>query len=191
MLSQDLIAKELSWLSFNERVLQEAADVNNPIIERVRFLGIYSSNQDEFFKVRVADVRRRSMEKLGAEEDAEVRQLLSKIQQKVVSLSRQFDHIYSELVTELRIKKIFFIEGSELSEKQSRWLDVYFEEKILRHIVPIWVKDDIQLDRHLDAEVTYLVVEIKSSKKTQYAIIDVPSRIPRFINIPPDRGYAR
>jgi polyphosphate kinase len=191
MLSQDLIAKELSWLSFNERVLQEAADTNNPIIERVRFLGIFSSNQDEFFKVRVADVRRRSMENLSAEEDTEIRRLLGKIQQKVVSLSRQFDQIYAEVVAELQIKKIFFIESTDLSEKQSRWLNVYFEEKILRHIVPIWVTNEIKLDQHLDAEVTYLVVEIKSGKDTQYAIIDVPSRIQRFINIPPDRGYAR
>ncbi len=192
MSSQDLIAKELSWLSFNERVLQEAADSRNPIIERVRFLGIFSSNQDEFFKVRVADVRRKSIAAGGDERDSELRKLLADIQRKVISLSRQFDTIYADCMAELATKKIFFVTSdTDLSEKQVRWLDKHFEEKILRHIVPIWVTKDIQLDEHLEAEVTYLVVEITSGKKIQHAIIDVPDRIPRFINVPPDRGLAR
>ena len=190
--AKNKIAKELSWLSFNERVLQEAADINNPIVERVRFLGIFSSNQDEFFKVRVADVRRRS---LAVEEDgeqsAEIRQLMSRIQQKLVSLTRQFDSIYADVVAELANKKIFFINEQELSEKQSRWLDQHFENKILRHIVPIWVTENIHLDQHLEDEVTYLIVEINKGREIQHAIIDVPANIPRFINIPPDRGHAR
>ena len=163
MADQDRIAKELSWLSFNERVLQEAADTRNPIIERARFLGIFSSNQDEFFKVRVADVRRKSIAEKKGREDTELRQLLTKIQKKIVTLSRQFDSIYKEVVAELANKKIFFINEEQLSEKQSRWLDQHFEAKILRHIVPIWVTEDIKLDNHLVAEVTYLVVEIKKS----------------------------
>lgn len=190
-ISRNIIAMELSWLSFNERVLQEAADVRNPIIERVRFLGIFSSNQDEFFKVRVADVRRKSLDNQAEQQHIELRQLMAKIQQRLVSLSRQFDSIYADVVAELANKKIFFINEQELSEKQSRWLDQHFENKILRHIVPIWVTEDIQLDEHLDDEVTYLVVEIKRGKTVQHAIIDVPDRIPRFINIPPDRGHAR
>ncbi len=99
--SKNRIAKELSWLSFNERVLQEAADVRNPIIERVRFLGIFSSNQDEFFKVRVADVRRKSLDDGAQKQRPELRQLMAKIQQKLVSLSRQFDAIYAEVVAAL------------------------------------------------------------------------------------------
>jgi len=189
--SKNRIAKELSWLSFNERVLQEAADVRNPIIERVRFLGIFSSNQDEFFKVRVADVRRKSLDDEVVEQHPELRQLMAKIQQKLVSLSRQFDSIYADVVAELANKKIFFINEQELSEKQGRWLDQHFENKILRHIVPIWVTENIQLDEHLEDGVTYLVVEIRHKKDVQHAIIDVPDRIPRFINVPPDRGHAR
>lgn len=191
MSTQRLIAKELSWLSFNERVLQEAADPRNPIVERVRFLGIFSSNQDEFFKVRVADIRRKGLAAGKQKADSELRKLMAKIQQKLVSLSRQFDSIYAEVVAELAAKKIFFINKQELSEKQSRWLDQHFENKILRHIVPIWVTNEIKLDDHLVDEVTYLVVEIKKGKDTQYAIIDVPDSIPRLIMVPPDRGHAR
>ncbi|MBC6428286.1 MAG: polyphosphate kinase 1 [Cellvibrionales bacterium] len=192
MPAPDRIAKELSWLAFNERVLQEAADPRNPVIERVRFLGVFSSNQDEFFKVRVAEVRRKSMAEGSGREDSELRRLLSKIQQKIVSLSRQFDQIYQQVMTDLANKKIFFISSDdELSDKQRRWLEQHFRDKILRHIVPIWVSEDIHLDEHLEAEVTYLVVQIQRGSDQQHAIIDVPDRIPRFINVPPDRGHAR
>ena len=139
----------------------------------------------------MADVRRKSLDLDAEEQHTELRQLMAKIQRKLVSLSRQFDAIYADVVAELAIKKIFFITEQELSEKQGRWLDQHFENKILRHIVPIWVTNDIQLDEHLDDEVTYLVVEIKRGKDVQRAIIDVPDRIPRFINVPPDRGHAR
>ena len=126
-----------------------------------------------------------------ADMDSGLRKLMQKIQQKVVSLSRQFDKIYAEIFSGLANKKIFFINQQELSEKQSRWLDQHFENKILRHIVPIWLTDSINLDDHLVAEVTYLVVEIREGADTEYAIIDVPDRIPRFMSIPPDRGHAR
>ena len=99
-------AKELSWLSFNERVLQEAADPRNPIVERVRFLGIFSNNQDEFFKVRVADVRRavREEEQSGR---GEATRLLAKIQDKVMLLSAKFDAIYDDVLKQLEHKKVF------------------------------------------------------------------------------------
>lgn len=183
--------KELSWLAFNERVLQEAADKRNPIIERVRFLGIFSNNQDEFFKVRVASVRRRSKLEEHLGERGEARKLLAKIQRKIMLLSKQFDEIYAEVLEELTHKKIFFIEKENLSDKQAKWLAKRFNEKILRHIVPIWVTDNLDLEQHLIAEVSYFVAKITTGKKSQYAIIDVPESVPRFINIPPDRGHAR
>jgi polyphosphate kinase len=83
-------AKELSWLSFNERVLQEAKDKNNPIIERMRFLGIFSNNLDEFFRVRVADVKRRILlNKLPDANFEEDEILLSEIQKKVLQLGKK------------------------------------------------------------------------------------------------------
>ena len=191
MNKSEFIPKELSWLSFNQRVLQEAADTRNPIIERLRFLGIFSSNQDEFFKVRVAAVRRRGIAEGKKGKAGETRKLLAQIQEKLVSLSRQFDLIYDEVIAELANKKVFFIDASELSDKQSRWLDRHFEDKIRRHIVPIWVTGNIQLEDHLEAEISYLMVEIQTGQHARHAIIDVPERLPRFINIPPDRGHSR
>ena len=90
-------AKELSWLSFNERVLQEAKDKSNPIIERMRFLGIYSNNMDEFFRVRVADVKRRIL--LNKIPDANFEEdeiLLHQIQSKVLLLGKKFNQIHKK-----------------------------------------------------------------------------------------------
>lgn len=183
--------KELSWLAFNERVLQEAADPNNPVIERVRFLGIFSNNQDEFFKVRVADLRRFTMQEEKRSGTKAARKLLNEIQDKVRSLSSEFDRIYDEVMEELKKRKIFFVAEKDLTDKQSAWLRDHFRNKILRHIVPILIEENTNLENNLEAEVSYLIVQIKKRDQVSYAVIDVPDRVPRFINVPPDRGTAR
>jgi len=185
------IPKELSWLAFNERVLQEAADRHNPIVERVRFLGIFSNNQDEFFKVRVADVRRAAIleEKQGKLGDAG--KLLGVIQDKIVQLTEKFDQVLSDVLRELESKKIYFLTEQTLSERQGRWLDDHFREHILPHLVPIWIQEDTKLDKHLNDETSYLVVQMRKGKKRHYAIVDIPEAVPRFINIPPDRGHSK
>lgn len=192
MSNKDLyFPKELSWLSFNERVLQEAADPSNPIVERARFLGIFSNNQDEFFKVRVADVRRDVKLEERTGKVGEAAKLLSQIQDKIVQLSSKFDAIYEDVLKQLADKKIFFLTESTLSEKQSQWLDNHFRENLLQHMVPIWIQDTTALDEHLNDETSYLAVQIKKGKSRRYAILDLPDSVPRFINVPPDRGHAR
>jgi polyphosphate kinase len=183
--------KELSWLAFNERVLQEAADPSNPVIERVRFLGIFSNNQDEFFKVRVADLRRFTMQEEKRSGTKAARKLLNEIQDKVRSLSQDFDRVYAEVMTELKKRKIFFVAEQDLTVKQSQWLHEHFRHKILRHIVPILIEESTNLETNLEAEVSYLIVQIKKGDRVRNAVIDVPDRVPRFITVPPDRGTAR
>src|SRR5688572_12575402 len=95
------IAKEISWLSFNARVLQEAADPTVPVIQRVRYLGIFSNNMDEFFRVRVADVRRLATFSSPAEQER-YKKLLLQIQQGVMEQQRHFDEVYLEVLAELR-----------------------------------------------------------------------------------------
>ncbi len=106
------VEKELSWLSFNQRVLQEAADSSVPIIERVRFLGIFSNNLDEFFRVRVADVKRRLIISAASGQEESARHLLSKIQNKVLQLQEQFDEIYIDVIKGLAKHHIFLISES-------------------------------------------------------------------------------
>ena len=95
------IEKELSWLAFNERVLQEAADKSNPLIERMRFLGIYSNNLDEFYKVRFAELKRRIIISEEQGLNSHSRHLLGKIQSRVMKADQEFDGLYNELLLEM------------------------------------------------------------------------------------------
>ena len=126
--------KELSWLSFNERVLQEASDKNNPIVERIRFLGIYSSNMDEFYRVRVAEVKRQIYIYLdeGNEEAAQnTKELMERIQQKVLSMTGRFEKVYADIVKGLARYNIYLIDKDELTDFQKDWLIDYFRNKIV------------------------------------------------------------
>ena len=139
------IEKELSWLSFNERVLQEAADKSVPLIERVRFLGIFSSNTDEFYKVRFADVKRQILihEEQGGSDKA--KQLLSKIQSRVLKLNQDFDTLYNEILLEMARRHIFLVNELQLEDCQKAWLKHYFQQAILPHVTPILLTDDVDI----------------------------------------------
>lgn len=180
--------KELSWLSFNERVLQEAMDKTVPLIERVRFLGIFSSNQDEFFKVRVSDVKRRILinEVHGGDDEAKV--LLRAIQQKVMALGEAFDNTYKELLIALARHNIFLVNESQLSESIQQWLRIFFREKVLRHIIPILLNKEVNPVKFLKDEYTYLAIEMKKNGQViQYALVEVPTDdLPRFFQLPPE-----
>ena len=180
--------KELSWLSFNERVLQEAMDKTVPLIERVRFLGIFSSNQDEFFKVRVSDVKRRILinEVHGGDDEAKV--LLRAIQQKVMALGEAFDNTYKELLIALARHNIFLVNESQVSESIQQWLRIFFREKVLRHIIPILLNKEVNPVKFLKDEHTYLAIEMKKNGQViQYALVEVPTDdLPRFFQLPPE-----
>ncbi|HDO1385405.1 polyphosphate kinase 1 [Aeromonas veronii] len=180
--------KELSWLSFNERVLQEAMDKTVPLIERVRFLGIFSSNQDEFFKVRVSDVKRRILinEVHGGDDEAKV--LLRAIQQKVMTLGEAFDNTYKELLIALARHNIFLVNENQLSDAIQKWLRVFFKEKVLRHIIPILLNKEVNPVKFLKDEYTYLAIEMKKNGQViQYALVEVPTDdLPRFFQLPPE-----
>ena len=112
------INREISWLSFNARVLQEAADSTIPLIERIKFLGIFSSNLDEFFRVRVATMRR--LMKLGKNSksliDYEPEQTLNEIQEVVARQQTQFEQVYKQIIKELEEQKICIVDEEDLSE---------------------------------------------------------------------------
>jgi len=179
--------RELSWLSFNGRVLQEAEDERNPLIERLRFLGIYSNNMDEFFRVRVADVKRRILLKKyhsGEEEDAE--QLLHDIQKIVLKLGERFNKIYDHLQQELKKHNIELIDNYKLTEAQSGWVRSYYRQEVQRHISPIILSsDEVNLGKQLQDNATYLMVEMSGGNKSEYAIVEVPTEaLSRFVELP-------
>lgn len=186
------IEKELSWLSFNERVLQEAADKSNPLIERMRFLGIYSNNLDEFYKVRFAELKRRIIisEEQGATTHS--RHLLGKIQSRVLKADQEFDGLYNELLLEMARNQIFLINERQLSVNQQSWLRHYFKHQLRQHVTPILLNRETDLVQFLKDDYTYLAVEIIRGSETHYALLEIPSdKVPRFVNLPPETPRRR
>lgn len=176
--------KELSWLSFNRRVLQEAQDPTVPLIERVRFLGIFSNNLDEFFRVRVADVRRLASFSDG-KVAAQQRELLDNIVAEVVKLQRSFDQTNAALMDELAKRKIYLINENQLNEEQSAFVRRYFYTNVLSAVSPILL-EDVSVEPHIDEASIYLGIKLELDKGKRYAILKVPTdRLPRFIRVPP------
>lgn len=184
--------KELSWLAFNHRVLQEAMDKTNPPIERARFLGIYSNNLDEFYRVRVADVRRRILLHQEVGGDPEARRLLSAIQKRTVELNAEFELAHLEVIRSLARHNIFLENEDQLSDGHKEWLRRYFHAKIRKFICPIIVSDRVDLVDVLADDATYLVAELRLRETFTYALIEVPTdHHTRFIELPAETSRRK
>ncbi|HEY9033734.1 MAG TPA: RNA degradosome polyphosphate kinase, partial [Pseudomonadales bacterium] len=179
-----LIPKELSWLSFNERVLQEAADRNVPEIERLRYLGIFSNNLDEFFRVRVADVRKLAAFSKG-EKKQRYNELLEDIRDKVDELHGHFTRIYLDTLRDLRKRKIYLIDEKQLDEHQDDYVARYFRKTVLPRLSPFLLDENLLLPALNDEEI-YFAIRLQLCDGTvRYAIVQIPSnRLPRFVEIP-------
>jgi len=189
MKGEKFINREISWLSFNERVLQEAADPNVPIIERLRFLGIFSNNQDEFFRVRVATVKR--FIELGKKTKdvptPKPKKLLEEIQEIVIRQTVRFEAVYAEISQELKQHKIFIIDEKQLNKQQGDFVKDYFTEYVRPALVPIMLQQ-VQKFPYLKDKTIYLAIKLSSKatpKLFQYSLIEVPTDVvDRFIILP-------
>ena len=183
--------RELSWLSFNARVLQEAQNPAVPLIQRVRYLGIFSNNLDEFFRVRVAEVRRLISVSTGPQRQS-AKDLLQSIQQEVVSLQKEFDAIYAALIKELHQQKIYLINERQLDEGQAAFVQQYFRETVLPELEPILLEETLTIPNLAD-ESLYLAVIIRTAEGGErFAVLEVPSeQLGRFIEIPRQKGRRR
>ncbi|EGQ8087156.1 TPA: polyphosphate kinase 1 [Vibrio vulnificus] len=186
------IEKELSWLSFNERVLQEAADKTVPLIERIRFLGIFSNNLDEFYKVRFSDVKRRILINREQGGNDISKHLLSKMQSKALKLNERFDELYNELIRDMARRHIFLVNESQLDEAQQKWIVKYFRKEVLPHITPLMLTDEIDVLQFLKDEYAYIAVELKKQDQSKYALLEIPTdHLPRFIMVPEQKGKRK
>ena len=188
--------REISWLSFNARVLQEAEDPTVPLFERIRFLGIFSNNLDEFFRVRVAAVRR--MLQFGKDDEALLgnitpAQLYDQIQETVVQHQQRSQEIYRSIFQEMANENIFMIDEKQLTHEQGVYVRKYFNIKVLPNIVPIMLGKSMKFPYLRDKSV-YLAVKLSKTKspgKFAYALIRVPSRsVSRFLVLP-DQGNKK
>ena len=178
--------RELSWLSFNERVLQEAADIRNPLIERLRFLGIYSNNRDEFFRVRVATVKRGiQLERKNFDPiEGNPKQLLKKIQSTIIKHQKRFYRIYDEIIKSLKDQHIFLLNETQMNDNQQSFVEDYFAKNVYPELVPIMISNTRKFPTMNDKSVYFAIHMIrKETDKGKYAIVELPSSLPRFVEL--------
>ena len=182
----ELINRELSWLAFNERVLQEAMDPKVPIVERMRFLGIYSNNLDEFFRVRVANIRRiiGVQKKQIAGFSGTPTELYNEIRKTVMKQQLKFESTYQQLLSELEKHSIFHVDDTNCSGTMLAELSNYFNTKLKHAIVPIILEKSTPFPRLKDSSIYLAVRMLSENKKTvKFALIKIPSEFPRFYRI--------
>jgi polyphosphate kinase len=178
------VQRELSWLQFNERVLFEASDVKNPLVSRVHFLGIFSSNLDEFFKVRIASLNRELKALRGKKGNP-----LDVIHDRVMELQWEFDRIFENTKKALAKGGVHFKNERQLSASQKLYVDHYFDDEIRHHIIPILMSSTMPLPPLKD-NALYLVVDVvlKDKARKVFALIEVPDSIGRWVVLPAENG---
>lgn len=196
------INRELSWLKFNARVLQEAADEKVPLLERLRFAGIFSNNLDEFFKVRYATVKRVAMNESSDKElGVHAKELLEEITKEVIQLQDESLSIINTITEELEKEQIFIVNEKTLLPEHEAFVNTYFYDKVRPALFTI-ILNDLEKFPQLKDDVAYLAVKMTlkedekasgvqkffSSKaykeKIQYALIELPTTLNRFIELP-------
>lgn len=189
------IHRDISWLSFNYRVLQEAKDPAVPLLERLKFLAIYSSNLDEYFRIRVANLR--NLKKVGKKTKAQLdfvpRDLLKEVHAIVNKQQEEFSQIFeNQIVPELRKHNIYILRRLDLNAEQKAFVEHYFNNNLLPFVMPVLlVKQRIRpflANAHL-----YLAVHLRQRKKplaeSEYALVKIPSdQLPRFVVLPSNNG---
>ena len=192
-MSRKYINRELSWLDFNARVLQEASNEDVPLLERLRFIGIFSNNLDEFFQVRYATVKRIADEKAskkGNKENILAKKLLDDITKKVIKLQNESSRILNSIEESLKNENIFFIDENQVLENQKDFLKNYFFRKISPALVTIILSNNKRHD--FNDNKAFLIVNLRLKDKSNlYALVEIPSNISRFIVLPKkgDRQY--
>lgn len=188
------INRELSWLDFNYRVLEEAQRDCNPILERFRFLGITASNMDEFFMVRIAGVKQQVDEgyKKTDESGYTPRALLEELYKRTEQFSSwQYACLWGQLYPTLKERDIFFLRIEDLNGKQKKFVREYFDSVVFPVLTPIRVENDRPFPR-LSGKSLNIAVRLKKKGKGEcdFAVVQVPSNIRRFLELPSNKGRA-
>jgi polyphosphate kinase len=179
--------RELSWLAFNHRVLQEAKDPQVPLYERLKFMAIYSSNLDEFFKVRVAYLRSLAALKKKTQKkelDFDPKRVLKKVHRIVNTQREEYTQLFDEVKEELKKHQIFFIDETEVNSEHYRYLKNYFDQQIEPVLNPVFLLENVG-PVFLPSDIIYLAVRFPDNEGDfVYSLIEIPSSLPRFIQLP-------
>ena len=180
------VNRELSWLDFNGRVLQEAQDESVPLIERVRFIGIFSNNLDEFFKVRYATVKRIAQMEAASNsaEAANAEALLQDITQKTIALQDESFQTIQQLTAALAEENIFILDESALNEEQVEFVHAFFTQKVSPSLLTILINDNSMLPSNRGNN-AFLVARIEQKGgSSRFALIQMPTDLERFVVLP-------
>ncbi len=186
----------MSWLSFNNRVLQEAKDSHVHLYDRLKFLGIFSNNLDEFFRVRIGTLNKmlklETSKNIHLEENPE--KILKKIQEIVLDQQITFDETFAEIIKKLEVDhQIFFKNEKQLNKVQKQFVQTYFEEKVRTQIVPLMIESMPQAPFLRDRSI-YLACVLGSDVNPmiqRYALIQIPEKeVPRFVIIPSNKDQT-
>jgi polyphosphate kinase len=197
-MKQKHIPRDISWLSFNARVLQEANDSSVPLQERIRFLGIFSNNLDEFFRVRVATLKRMVEyidKKKGVNIDliASPQVILDEIQSVVLRQQNEFNRIWQNILKELKANKVLIVDNKQLNAEQKEFVKTYFDNEVRHDIIPLMIENLPQLP-YLRDKSLYLAIVMGNKNdayQQKFALIEVPSRsVGRFIILPSKNGFT-
>ncbi|MBM3922631.1 MAG: polyphosphate kinase 1 [Sphingomonadales bacterium] len=194
--TKQFIPRDISWLSFNGRVLQEANDPTVPLQQRIRFLGIFSNNLDEFFRVRVATLKRMSdysqkKKKLNIYFEENPQSILDEIQTIVLRQQNEFERIWKNIQVELKEQSVFLRSERQLNREQQQFVRDYFESQVRNNIIPLMIESLPQLPYIRDKSI-YLGVLMRKQNtayQDQYALIEVPVKsVGRFVELPSRPG---
>lgn len=176
------IERDLSWMYFNHRILEEARREDVPVLERLGFLGIYSNNLDEFFRVRMANINRMVMYKPTSHhpKEAEKREIekAKKLQKQINKLNAQYSKEFGQAVEEveeaLRKEHIMIIDETQIDDSQREFVEDFFRRNIIGQALPLWIDNLKQFDNEADDIIYFIIKMSKGGKKTQYAILPLP-----------------
>lgn len=185
------VERDVSWMYFNHRILQEAEKEFVPLLERLSFLGIYSNNLDEFFRVRVASLNRMLERKLDKDTEQQIKKSLKTINKLNESYSKEYTEAVDRVFEELETHKIRLVTEASLNDEQKDFLSQFFYDKLNGSVNPIWLSEIEDLTVLEDNRI-YLSVEKceKKDNKKKYAIVKVPDRIyGRWVKIPSSDGF--
>lgn len=188
----DYIDRDLSWMYFNRRILQEATRENVPLLERLGFLGIYSNNLDEFFRVRMATLSRiaECEDKSLRKESEHARKLIKRINRLNAVYAKEYEEALAGVRSRLRDEHIFLLNENELDEEQQRYVRRFFRQRLSGFVSPVWITAARQLTDEMDDSI-YLAVKMNTEgrKAGDYALIELPVQVSgRFVRLPDRDG---